>query len=99
MALQNYTDQEIVVLQTEFLDTLRGLGGYAGNTALLRRLRWSDALYWSIHEHLVDLGRLRRRRGRGGSVELVPTPHLPAHPSRRAPSGSSPEAAGHRNHN
>ena len=77
-------------LRERFLETLRGLGGSAGNTRLQRELTWQEATYWDVHAALVGEGRIVPGRGRGGSVALA---NGTAHPPVAAPSlpGLEPE--------
>ena len=53
------------------LNKLKELGGDSGNTTLRKKLGWEDDRYWQTHASLVDVGRVLRGKGRGGSVSLV----------------------------
>lgn len=54
-----------------FIDTLAACGGTAGNQRLQAELGWQDSTYQRIKELLIEEGRIRPGRGRGGSVSLV----------------------------
>lgn len=54
-----------------FLETLREMGGSRSNAALRRALEWDDDIYSRVHGRLVDEGKIRTGRGRGGSVLIV----------------------------
>jgi type I restriction enzyme M protein len=72
--------------QTErFLAILTSLGGSAGNQRLQEALGWQDSTYQRIKQHLLDEGRIRTGRGRGGSVALSETTAAPAAPKPSAP--------------
>lgn len=61
------TEQQI----EQFIGILISLGGSAGNQRLLEALGWQDSIYQRIKQQLIDNGRIRPGRGRGGSVALV----------------------------
>ncbi len=61
------TEQQI----EKFIGTLVSLGGSAGNQRLLEALGWKDSIYQRVKQQLIDDGRIRLGRGRGGSVALV----------------------------
>lgn len=61
------TEQQI----EQFIGTLVSLGGSAGNQRLLEALGWQDSIYQRVKQQLIDDGRIRPRRGRGGSVALA----------------------------
>lgn len=72
--------------QTErFLAILTSLGGSAGNQRLQEALGWQDSTYQRIKQHLLNEGRIRTGRGRGGSVALSETTAAPAAPKPSAP--------------
>ncbi|CAM3160485.1 type I restriction-modification system DNA methylase [Ectopseudomonas mendocina] len=72
--------------QTErFLAILTSLGGSAGNQRLQEALGWQDSTYQRIKQHLLEEGRIRTGRGRGGSVALSETTVAPAAPKPSAP--------------
>lgn len=72
--------------QTErFLAILTSLGGSAGNQRLQEALDWQDSTYQRIKQHLLEEGRIRTGRGRGGSVALSETTVAPAAPKPSAP--------------
>lgn len=83
-------DQQI----DRFLATLASLGGSAGNQRLREALGWQDSTYQRIRQQLIDDGRIRPGRGRGGSVALAtaeqapvaskPAPHLKPAKAARA---------------
>ncbi|MNV06377.1 Type I restriction enzyme EcoKI M protein [compost metagenome] len=56
-----------------FIATLAALGGSAGNQRLLEALGWQDSTYQRIKQQLIEDGRIRPGRGRGGSVALSTT--------------------------
>ncbi len=68
------TEQQI----QRFIDTLTTRGGSAGNQSLRDELGWQDATYQRIRQHLIDEGRIRPGRGRGGSVALADGTPAPA---------------------
>jgi type I restriction enzyme M protein len=55
----------------QLLDSLRALGGTAGNERLRKALQWSDDEYHLIKSELLADGTLLPGRGRGGSVTLA----------------------------
>jgi len=57
-------------LVERFIATLTSLGGSAGNQRLLEALGWQDSTYQRIKQQLIEDGRVRPGRGRGGSVAL-----------------------------
>lgn len=61
-----------------FIETLKELGGSAGNGSLCNELGWADSTYQRIKAHLVDAGRIVPGRGRGGSVALAGKTEPPA---------------------
>jgi type I restriction enzyme M protein len=63
------TDQE--ALKEELLGALEALGGSAGNGRLRELLGWAEAPYEAVKASLLTSGRVRPRRGRGGSVSLA----------------------------
>lgn len=58
------------VLRERFVDTLKELGGSAGNGRLRDLLGWKEETYWRVQEELVEEGVVSVGRGRGGSVAL-----------------------------
>jgi hypothetical protein len=54
-----------------FLTTLRKIGAYAGNGALMATLGWSETRYWKVHAELVERAKIVKGRGRGGTVAIV----------------------------
>ena len=63
MADQVQTDQ--------FIETLKQLGGSAGNGRLREALRWDEQTYSAIKSALIHEGVVASGRGRGGSVALI----------------------------
>jgi len=61
------TEQQI----QHFIEALTTLGGSAGNQRLLEVLGWQESTYQHIKQRLIDEGRIRTGRGRGGSVALA----------------------------
>ena len=57
----------------KFIETLKALGGSAGNGSLGRQLGWTDSTYLRVRAHLVEAGMIVPGRGRGGSVALAST--------------------------
>ena len=55
----------------KYLDTLRELGGKAGNQRLLNELGWAESTYQRVKDHLTAEGAIVPGRGRGGSVALA----------------------------
>ncbi|WP_343229654.1 class I SAM-dependent DNA methyltransferase [uncultured Xanthomonas sp.] len=77
-----------------FLAALASLGGQAGNQRLCEALGWQDSTYQRIKQHLVDDGRIRVGRGRGGSVALVaPAPAAPKGKSAAISAEAKPAGA------
>ena len=80
-----------------FINTLKDLGGSAGNGSLSAELGWADSTYQRIKARLIEEGRIVPGRGRGGSVALAqdkdpgragkPEPRTPA-PRAKATAGS-----------
>lgn len=68
-----------------FITTLASLGGSAGNQRLLETLGWQDSTYQRIKRQLIDNGRIRTGRGRGGSVTLLEHASLPPKRSTEQP--------------
>ncbi|WP_448477389.1 N-6 DNA methylase [Pseudoxanthomonas mexicana] len=54
-----------------FINTLKELGGSAGNGSLSAELGWADSTYQRIKARLIEEGRIVPGRGRGGSVALA----------------------------
>ncbi|MGO1069779.1 type I restriction-modification system subunit M [Lysobacter sp. CA199] len=54
-----------------FLSVLESLNGTAGNQRLREELGWQDTTYQRIKQQLIEEGRIRSGRGRGGSVALT----------------------------
>ena len=54
----------------KFLSALKRVDSI-GNAALRTELGWTEKRYWAVHEHLFDLGKIEKGRGRGGSVRLA----------------------------
>ncbi|WP_309755657.1 type I restriction-modification system subunit M [Pseudomonas oryzihabitans] len=77
--------------------TLASMGGSAGNQRLREALGWQESTYQRVKQHLLDDGRLRAGRGRGGSVALATAseePPVPKPPkSASVPSKSVPAPA------
>lgn len=56
----------------EFISVLTEIfEGQSGNISLRRELQWSEARYLTVRAHSLDVGRIVRARGRGGSIRLV----------------------------
>lgn len=81
--------------QTErFLAILASLGGSAGNQRLQEALGWQDSTYQRIKQHLLEEGRIRTGRGRGGSVALSEaTPALAAPKPSASAKAAAPKSA------
>jgi len=58
-------------VQQKFLDSLRALGGSAGNGRLREQLGWDEATYDGARTALLAEGLIKPGRGRGGSVALA----------------------------
>lgn len=69
----------------QFIAALTSLGGSAGNQRLLEALGWQDSTYQKIKQQLIDAGRIRTGRGRGGSVVLRDDVSLPTIPKLKQP--------------
>ena len=54
-----------------FIETLKGLGGSAGNGSLNNELGWAESTYQRVKAHLIEAGKIVPGRGRGGSVVLA----------------------------
>jgi len=54
-----------------FIETLKALGGSAGNGSLSAQLGWADSTYQRVKAHLIEAGKIVPGRGRGGSVALA----------------------------
>ena len=53
-----------------FLSAIRDLGS-AGNGALRSALGWAESRYWKAHAALFEAGKIKKGRGRGGSVSAA----------------------------
>nr|WP_233256271.1 class I SAM-dependent DNA methyltransferase [Falsiroseomonas bella] len=73
------------VLRERFVETLKELGGSAGNGRLRDTLGWQDETYWAVHTALIEDGTVIAGRGRGGSVALAGRAAPPAAPTAKAP--------------
>lgn len=71
-------------LRERFIETLKDLGGNAGNGRLRDALGWQDDTYWGVHAALIDDGTIIAGRGRGGSVALTRHAAKPAAPTAKA---------------
>lgn len=60
-------------LRQRFVDTLKSLGGSAGNGKLQAKLGWQDDTYWGIHAALVEDETIikGRRPGRSGIISSI----------------------------
>ncbi|MFF2048395.1 type I restriction-modification system subunit M [Stenotrophomonas bentonitica] len=78
-----------------FIATLVVLGGNAGNQRLLEALGWKESTYQRIKQQLIEDGRVRLGRGRGGSVVLNTTTQVVTVAPNEVPKPKSapPEAA------
>ncbi|MCC5091250.1 type I restriction-modification system subunit M [Xanthomonas campestris] len=86
------TEQKI----ERFIAALTSLGGSAGNQRLREELGWQDSTYQRIKQQLIDDGRIRAGRGRGGSVALTAAIQMPAAPNvapEPKPARAKPAAA------
>ncbi len=54
-----------------FTNALTSLGGKAGNGRLQTSLAWGDEDYTWVRDHLIQEGRIKIGRGRGGSVHFL----------------------------
>lgn len=81
-----------------FVETLRALGGSAGNIRLQHELGLNEDEYWRLREKLLEAGSLVRGRGRGGSVMLIeptsPSPNGGDSPIILPPTAPAPPAPG-----
>jgi type I restriction enzyme M protein len=71
------------VLRERFVETLKELGGSAGNGRLRDALGWQDDTYWAVHTALIEDGTVIAGRGRGGSVAVAAHAARPAAPTAR----------------
>ena len=56
----------------EFISVLKEtFSGHSGNISLRRELQWNEARYLAVRAHSLDVGRIVRARGRGGSIRFV----------------------------
>jgi type I restriction enzyme M protein len=83
-------------LRERFIETLKELGGSAGNGRLRETLGWQEETYWAVHAALLEEGTIVAGRGRGGSVALAgraaePEPRAVSSP--RQPDLLAPAAA------
>lgn len=77
------TDQQVAEFEQRLLDAIPPQGSI-GNSALRRRLEWSEDRYWYITNRLLRTGAVEQGRGRGGSIHRVAplqTPPAAATPS------------------
>jgi hypothetical protein len=58
-------------LLQKITETLQTNGGRMGNGKLRETLGWSEKDFEWVKTHLIDIGRAKSGRGRGGSLELV----------------------------
>jgi hypothetical protein len=71
MALEGISEHELSRLKEDLISLLRSKGGTAGNTTLIKELKWDEDQYWNIRDLLVDSGLLQLGKGKGGSVRLI----------------------------
>jgi hypothetical protein len=64
------TDQQVAEFEQRLLDAIPPQGSI-GNSALRRRLEWSEDRYWYITNRLLRTGAVEQGRGRGGSIHRV----------------------------
>lgn len=74
-----------------FINTLKELGGSAGNGSLSAELGWADSTYQRIKARLIEEGRIVPGRGRGGSVALAEG-KAPARAGKAEPRTPAPRA-------
>ena len=74
-----------------FINTLKDLGGSAGNGSLSAELGWADSTYQRIKARLIEEGRIVPGRGRGGSVALAEG-KAPARAGKAEPRTPAPRA-------
>ena len=55
----------------QFIETLKSIGGKAGNKKLQETLQLNDTTYTWVRDYLIEEGQLKPGRGRGGSVKLL----------------------------
>jgi hypothetical protein len=68
---------ELTSEEKEFIETLRSIGGSAGNKALREQLKWADLKYWTVQKLLIQKTRIMPGRGKGGSVSLPDLDRFP----------------------
>lgn len=64
--------------ENKLIKTLQVYGGHAGNYSMIEALGWDEEKYWSTRNRLVESGRLKRGRGRGGSISFTSVPSAPS---------------------
>lgn len=60
-----------------FLDTLGKLEGRTTNNRLVEALGWRKEQYYNVRNALLDAGRIRKARGRGGVIETTDASQAP----------------------
>jgi hypothetical protein len=55
----------------KIIETLGANGGRMGNGKLRETLAWSEKDFEWVKAHLIEIGRAKSGRGRGGSLELL----------------------------
>lgn len=57
--------------ERKLLDLVPEAGGTISNPAVQKSLSWTDEVYWTVRNTLVDKGVLARGQGRGGTVRRI----------------------------
>lgn len=72
MSIENLSPEEIDEKQHRLLEAVPNTG-VIGNKALRSKLgnSWSEDLYWTIRNRLIERGLLETGKGRGGSIKKV----------------------------
>lgn len=80
--------EELDKLKDQFIEKLsKQNDGYIGNMALMKELVWPPEKYWPIRDILLDEGKIKRGRGQGGSVQLIPDSYTKHEVEKEAESG------------
>lgn len=79
--------------QSKLLANCPADGSTIGNKSLREKLDWGEDKYWTVRDSLLDLGEIKKGRGRGGAVRRLQIEGPEPLAGNTSPSGRLPEEA------